>query len=392
MLSEASLAHGLDAASALLAVDALYREESGDETGLVCLDMDANGIIPRPGTTDYDSAREWWTDLQRRAATLPEIDRRLYYSQLAHSTLQFIDWRTIGLSFEAQLGDFLHVPVGPVADETTRSLSDQLHSLLGQMGYEGDLKARARAWEERVRVPADAVEDVLSDLMDQAWERTEQRLIEIPAPRTDGMNVAAVRGVAFNARCNYLGRTVEINVDPGLTRPGLKHLAVHEGCPGHYVQFKLRETWANEGRAAADVLLSVVNTASSSVFEGIADGGMAMVDWIDDDDDRVQSLINHHRAAIGTGAAWRIHVEGWTREQATDWLGRAALVGGEGWVHNRIAFVEAPERAVLIWSYWWGEQSVLPVWERVEPNRRAAFLEYLHGRMHSIQSVAMFDA
>jgi len=392
MLSDRTLQHGLEAASALLAVDALYREESGDETGLVCLDMDAQGIIPRPGTTDYTSARAWWSELREKAAELPEVDRRLYYSQLAHSTLTFIDWRTGGLPFESQLGDFLHVPVGPVADARLEDMAGELYELLGAMGYQGDLQQRALAWEERVRVPADDVEAVLRDLMTRAWERTEERLITIPAPPSDGMTAKAVRNVAFNARCNYLERCVEINVDPGLTRPGLKHLAVHEGCPGHYVQFKLRETWANEGRAAADVLLSVVNTASSSVFEGIADGGMAMVDWVEDDDDRVQALLNHHRAAIGTGAAWRLHVEGWGREQATDWLSDQALVGGEGWVHNRIAFVEAPSRAVLIWTYWWGEQSVLPVWQRVPPARRLEFLEFLHGRMHSIQSLAMFDA
>ena len=61
------------------------------------------------------------------------------------------------------------------------------------------------------------------------------------------MKVSAVSGVPFNARCNYLGRTIELNIDPTLTRPGLKHLAVHEGYPGHYLQFKLRETLYREG-------------------------------------------------------------------------------------------------------------------------------------------------
>src|SRR6266508_6114562 len=62
-------------------------------------------------------------------------------------------------------------------------------------------------------------------------------------PGSDGMHVITVSGVPFNARCNYLARQVELNIDPILTRPALKHLAVHECYPGHYVQFKLRETW-----------------------------------------------------------------------------------------------------------------------------------------------------
>ncbi len=159
--------------------------------------------------------------------------------------------------------------------------------------------------------PPDEVEGVLAGLLDEAWDRTEEALLEIPAQKADGMRVAPVSGVAFNARCDYLGRTIELNIDPTLTRPGLKHLAVHEGYPGHYVQFKLRETLYREGAAPADVLLSVVNTASSSVFEGIADAGMEMMDWIDSDDDRVLALLNRHRAGIGTGAAWRLHALGW---------------------------------------------------------------------------------
>jgi hypothetical protein len=228
--------------------------------------------------------------------------------------------------------------------------------------------------------------------MEEAWNRTEERLLEIPAARSDGMCIDTVTGVPFNARCNYLGRTVEINTDPILTRPGLKHLAVHEGYPGHYVQFKLRETMVAEGTAAADVLLSVVNTASSSVFEGIADAALHMLDWVDGDDDRVQALLNRHRAGIGTGAAWRLHSRGWTADEAGNWLRSRALVGGEGWIENRMAFLEAPSRAVLIWSYWWGEPSVLQVWDRLDPDHRSDFLTYLHGRMHSTSTVSMFQA
>ena len=156
------------------------------------------------------------------------------------------------------------------SDEELVDLRSELKRLLEGMGYGGDLAAQCAAWEDRNRVPADEVPAVLADLLAEAWTRTEERVVPIPAPPSDGMRVSPVSGVAYNARCDYLNRTIDLNVDPVLTRPALKHLAVHEGYPGHYVQFKLRETWAREGRAPADVLLSVVNTASSSVFEGIA--------------------------------------------------------------------------------------------------------------------------
>jgi len=376
--------------AALLGVDALYRAESGDGDGLAVLNMDTAGRHAPEAFASYAEARRCFEDLRADAAHLPEEDRRSYYEDLCHSTLAFLAWRGEGLPFGRRLGDFLHVPVAPAGDEELDALRADLHRLLGELGHGGDLGARCRAWEERNRVPPEDVPGVLGDLLDQAWDRTEERLLPIPAPRSDGMRVATVTGVAYNARCDYLARTIELNVDPVLTRPALKHLAVHEGYPGHYVQFKLRETWAADGLAPADVLLSVVNTASSSVFEGIADAGMEAVGWVESADDRVQSLLNRYRAGIGTVAAWRLHAEGRPEGEVADWLRAHALVGGEGWVANRMRFIAAPSRAVLIWSYWWGERTVAPAWRRVPGGRRAEFARWLYGRMHSNQSVGMF--
>lgn len=390
MISDATLDFGRRITPALLGVDALYRRESGDGDGLAVLNMDGDGAFPPEPFSGYEEARARFLELRREAATLPEGDRRLYYDQLCHSTLAFLAWRSDGLPFRAQLADFLHVPAAPASD--LDALRRDMRTLLTGMGYGGDLRAQCAAWEERTRVPPQDVPSVLTALLEEAWTLTEERLLEIPATPSDGMRVKAVSQVPYNARCDYLARTIELNTDPVLTRPALKHLAVHEGYPGHYVQFKLRETMVREGTAAADVLLSVVNTASSSVFEGIADTGMAMIDWIGSDDDRVQALMNRYRAGIGTEAAWRLHALGRPEKEVADRLRTQSLVGGDGWVDNRMRFIAAPSRAVLIWSYWWGEASVAPVWEELPPDHRKAFLPYLYGRMHSPATVAMFSA
>ncbi|MEZ4415500.1 MAG: hypothetical protein R3E10_07070 [Gemmatimonadota bacterium] len=390
MLSERTLAYAQEALAALLGLDALYRRESGDGDGLAVLNLDREGRHRPEGFESYEEAAERFTGLSERAGDLPEPDRRVYYQQLAVSSRAFCAWRAKNLTFEQQLGRFLHVPVAPASDAELDALRDGMRTLLTEMGYSGDLRSQCARWEADNRVPPDEVEGVLNQLLEEAWARTEDRLLEIPAAPSDGMRAVAITGAAFNARCNYAERRVEINVDPVLTRPALKHLAVHEGCPGHYVQFKLRETWGLEGSAPADVLVSVVNTASSSVFEGIADAGLAMLEWIEDGHDRVQSLMTRYRAGIGTGAAWRLHALGWPRARVQDWLRDQSLVGGDGWVEGRMAFLEAPARAVLIWSYWWGEPSVLPTWTRVARPERAEFLRYLHGRLHSVDTVSMF--
>jgi hypothetical protein len=392
MLSEATLEYGARTMQALLGIDRLYRDESGDETGLVVLNMDTEGRFPPDRFGGYAEARACFTELEREADALPEDDRKLYYGQLSRSTLAFIEWRTNGLSFEAQLGDFLHVPVAPASDERLDHLRAEIRTALTEMGYKGGLQAQAAAWEERTRVPPESVEEVLTELLDEAWDRTEAFLGRMPADRSDAMGVEAVSGEAYNARCDYLARTIQINVDPVLTKPSLKHLAVHEGYPGHYLQFKVRETMTDAGTAAPDVLLSVVNTASSSVFEGIADHGARMIGWETSLNDTVQSLMTQYRAGIGTGAAWRLHGLDWSEADATEWLHEQSLVGGEGWVLNRMAFIKAPPRAVLIWSYWWGEQSVRAAFDAVAEGDRPAFFDFLYGRMHSTKSVRMFEA
>ena len=77
--------------------------------------------------------------------------------------------------------------------EDLDGLRYDMFSLLGQMGYDGDLSARAAAWEERCTVPPEDVESVTAGLMADAWVRTNERVIEIPAELSDGMKVSAVK-------------------------------------------------------------------------------------------------------------------------------------------------------------------------------------------------------
>ncbi|MEO8361283.1 MAG: hypothetical protein ABI672_14725 [Vicinamibacteria bacterium] len=391
MLSESTLEYGRRMMTALLGLDALYRKESADGEGLAVVNLDLDCRYIADSFSAYDAAEACFSTLRADASSLPEKDRRRYYDDLCHSTLAFIRWRRDGIPFTAQISDFLHVPAEPAPAKELEALQMEMGALLTRMGYQGDIRSQCAAWEDKVRVPAEKVPEVLESLLDEAWKRTEKHLLKIPRPQSDGMHVVPVTGVAFNARCNYLHRRIELNVDPILTRPGLKHLAVHEGYPGHYVQFTMRSTLAERDEAPADVLLSIVNSASSSIFEGIGDSGITMLDWMESDDDRVQALMNVYRAGIGTEAAWQFHSLGWSAADVQESLAARSLVGGQGWVENRVKFIQSPSRAVLIWSYWWGERVVTNAWNRVAPERRGDFMAFLHSRMHSNRSIEMFE-
>lgn len=98
------------------------------------------------------------------------------------------------------------------------------------------------------------------------------------------------------------------------------------------------------------------------MFEGIADTGMEMLEWIETDDDRVQALMNAYRMGVCTVAAWKLHALSEPEGLVQAWLEKNTFTGGAGWVANRMKFLKSPGRAVLIWSYWHGEPNVSSVW------------------------------
>ena len=201
-LDAATLEYGERLTETLLGDDRLYREESEDGDGLAVLNMDYGGRLRPEEFEGYRDAADRLIQLRDVAAQLAEPDRRVYYEELCRSTLAFVTWRGEELSFRDQLTGFLHVPAEPASDRALARLRDGMDELLGRMGFRGGLAARFRAWEEDRRVPAESVADVAAELLEAAWDRTEERVMRIPADRSEGMRVEPVRDVAYTARCD----------------------------------------------------------------------------------------------------------------------------------------------------------------------------------------------
>jgi hypothetical protein len=373
---------------ATLGLDRVYRQESGDDTGLVVLDLSAEHE-PEP-FTGYGDADSRFADLRTRAKALPEPDRAVYYRQFCESMLAFIEWREDGLELSEQIERFLHVPSDPPSATDLDAIRDDLGAVLSEIGYEGSVSEQCTAWKNDTTVATDEATEVLSESMTKMRAET-LATFNLPDDAVATMNVEGVSGASFNAMCDFANWTVVINTDPQLTRPWLRKLAVHEGYPGHALQLSLRKHWHETGAAPADGLLSVVNCASSTTFEGIADSGLTLA-GVGDAYDEAASLVGRYQAGIATAGAWRYHHEGWSEDELGDWLADRAVYGDEGWVRNRVKFVTAPERATLMWSYWYGEPSVTDAINSVDATDRDAFVRFLYGRMHSSDSLAEFFA
>ena len=383
-LSEPTLRYAEELTDSLLGVDRLYRTESSDEAGLAVLDTsDGRSAESFEG---YAAADARFAELAELADGLPEADRRLYYRQVCASTRAFIEWRTEGLPFAEQVRRFLHVPAAPPDEDELERLRTETSDALAAAGHEGSLRAACRAWERAERVPADEAPRVLSELLSEGRERLLEH-VDVPSAMLPEPTARGVSGVGFNAKCEYPDGVV-VNTDPTLTRPWLRALAIHEGYPGHFMQFALRTGWYYRGDAPADGLLSVVNTASSATFEGIADAGLNLPP--ERPADRVARLLRRYRTAIATVAAWRYHGADDDADEVRSYLNDAAILADEGWVNNRIDFLTAPERATLMYSYWYGEPAVSEAIEAVSPEELPALVRFLYGRLHSTDTVGMF--
>ena len=385
-LSDKTLAYAEKIAAITLGIDALYRKElNGEGDGLVVINM---GNTTPKALSGYDDARAQLAELAREAFTLPEADRRLYYTQTCSTLSAFCAWRQ-GLlpDMASQIDLFLNVDPAPASDAVLDGYFKELRAMLTGMGYTGDLMQQCAAWEQKNLVPADEVQDTMNAMMAEAREKCGN-ILELP--ENDYYHCEVERGMPYNARSDYDHRCVVINIDPILTRPALKHLVCHEAYPGHFIQFSLRRMQYERGEGGADGLLSVVNHTSSSTFEGIADAGIEFIDWVEDDNDRVSMLISTIQAALGTAASYRMHTLKQSDEEVADFLRRNAVAGGEGWVANRMGFIRDIARSALIWSYWRGDQGVFGVWNRVAPEDRARFFEYIYGRLHTVQSMQLF--
>ena len=377
---EATRRYALALARAYLGLDRLHRAANPDDPwGLVVLQLEQ---LEPESLPDFEAARRRFSELRAEARGLEEPDRRAYYLALCGSALAVIEWNTRGIGLETQLEGFLAALPQPASEAELEEIRTKLHALLGELGYGGDLEAKATAWEARHWVEPEQIEQTMLMLIAEARHRSEAVFwpIECPDPQ-----IKVVSGAAFNARCDYARLTVEVNRDPILTRQSLKHLVIHEVFPGHCLQFETRRRAYLEGWGYADGLLSLVKSAGSPLFEGLADAGGHLLDW-EDKDDKVQALLTNYRAGLGTVAAWGLHRLGWSRQQAADYLHRHSLSGGAGWVDNRLGYIAPKGRGAHVWSYWLGERRLRPL---IPPRPGRVLAKKLYGRMHSLESIGL---
>ncbi|RJG42865.1 hypothetical protein [Mesorhizobium sp. DCY119] len=380
---------GKELAELTAGIDQLYRATPRSDGFL-----DREGLIPvavapvepRP-LSGYQEAVEALTSLQKRLDGEAESAlRRDYLAEMIDSLLALI--ATFGeeeISFADRVRRQIRVDTQLINDAVLDGYRATIREKLDEMCFSGGGLAEDLArWEAKVRVPVEAVLETMRELTLEA----RQRVTATMYPMDDQwMEPEGVRATPFSAYCDYPARKVLMNLDFPYTRFALKHLATHEVFPGHLVHLALRERYAAEGRMPLDGAQVVTSSASSALFEGIADNGLAFLDWIEGPEDELGIALQRLRSALRCNAAWMMHAQG----KSLDEIVPVVATGGfqdQVTARSRLAFLGHDLRAPFVYAYWCGDMAVDAVWKTVPRERRSEFWAYLYGNMHTPRTLA----
>ena len=379
---------GQDLAEITAGIDRLYRAQQQGQGFL-----DAEGLIPvavapvAPRSfASYAEARE---ALERLSETLGSATdsqlRRDYLAEMIDSLNALMDtFEGKPIGFAERLRRQIRVDTTVIGDDILDTYRATIRDGLDELGYRGgDLAADIARWETDTIVPRDTVILVLEDFLRQS----RQRATAMYDFSHEWIEPAGVTQKPFSAYCDYPGRQVLLNLDFPYTVYALKHLATHEAFPGHLVHLGLRERYVADGSMPLDGAQVVTSSASSALFEGIADNGMAFLDWLDTPGDQIAVALQRLRSALRCNAAWMMHEEKKPIGEIVPIIAAQGYQAPET-VEGRLAFLHHDLRAPFVYAYWCGDVAVEKVWKDVPASERKRFWHYLYGTMHTPATLA----
>jgi hypothetical protein len=357
-----------------------------DDEGLIPIYLGGD-LVPEMPLESWEAVFAQLDDLEREASTCSPGPRRTLLLAMTDSLRAAAQlFSGLELSFAEKLERLVGVPAAPVAPQQLEAMRANLSAMLETSGYrQGSLAQRVTRWEGERFLESDKIEATFETLMLEAQRRTDAMIF---ATKDYRMRLNLVRGVPYTARCNFDQGLMDLNADLEFTPSALKHLVAHEVFPGHSTQLLYTLEHAKTGESTPDVLLCTANTVVGAIQEGIGDQGIHLIDWIESEDDAIFMALRRLRSAAATSAAWYQNGKGWSLERVRTFLQEMAFPQ-HAWLEGRLRFGAHPFRGPFIASYWFGDEAVREVRERVG-SQRSEFIKYLYGQMHSLSSLKMF--
>jgi hypothetical protein len=238
---------------------------------------------------------EWKTEVEARAPSLADIDRdaaaviaRLEahpasgdaLEQLRHAylvrQLQSLRARVamLGgarLSFDEE-SQALYDAVAPTQPES--HFAGIVQQLDAALPGEGPVAARYQAWRARFAIPADRLDAVFREAVDECRRRTAEH---IALPEGESFTIEYVTDKSWSGYNWYQGSyrsLIQVNTDLPIFIDRAVDLACHEGYPGHHVYNVLLEEQLVNARGWPEFQVYALFSPQSLIAEGTANYGI----------------------------------------------------------------------------------------------------------------------
>lgn len=293
---------------------------------------------PQPPATLADRARRLLAALEadgdldtHRRVWLAAQARGLYTSarKLAGEDIPYLD------EIEACYGVR---PSRPDEDE----FADAHRRLDAVLPGGGPLADRYNAWREAQVVPPEKLEAAIHSLAEDFRGRTREAF---GLPEGEHVDFVLEQDKPWSGFNYYLGgfrSRVAMNTDLPVLSLTLGHVVAHESYPGHHTEHCRKEAGLVRQRHQMEESIFLVGTPQCLIAEGLADLALEVIAG-----ERPESVIESHLAPLGVpydagtaaevaqageklaavsgNAAIGLHDEGWSSDEAVEYLERWAL-------------------------------------------------------------------
>jgi hypothetical protein len=219
----------------------------------------------------------------------------------------------------------------------------------------GTVRERYIAWDENNAVPREKLVPALERLKEVLGPRAHA-LARMPAEESVTYEIVANKPwIAYNWYEGQHRSRVEVNADLPISIILLVDLAAHEAYPGHHTERTVKDAHLYRDLGRLETSVVVISAPESLVSEGIAVNALeealgpepfdVVADVLADMELRFDPIEAHelHRAemaryATATNAAFMLHEDGATTEEAEEYLCEWALESNEK-AARTVAFV-----------------------------------------------------
>ena len=249
-----------------------------------------------PGYVDsYFGPAEWQQEAKQAGKLpLPELTQRV--DQLAMNVSQANEWDAQRRDFLAHQISAMQMSLRLLGGETV-SLAEEVQGLydvqptwkdesifveaqkrLEEVLPPGEsLKERLESWKKSLEIPMEKVKELLPFVINKLRELTNKKF---GLPEGESFFVEFVSNQPWSAYNWYLGEfksRIDLNTDLPMRIGRLAGLIAHEAYPGHHTELALKEAKLVRQRDYREHVLTLINSPSCVISEGIATSALETV-------------------------------------------------------------------------------------------------------------------